>query len=55
VRNSQESQFVLIAAGAVLAYLFLKGQGSESIPAEVIALDESPLTDWAEAETGLSL
>jgi len=40
----------LIAAAAILAYAFLKGQG-QRIVTDVIPLDEPSAVQWAEAES----
>lgn len=45
--------WALIAAGAVLAYVFLRN--GNRIPSEVIPLDEPPLIQWAETQGAMAL
>lgn len=49
VPNLDNGQLALIAAGAILAYVLLKGQGRQ-ILTDVIPLDEPAALQWAETQ-----
>ena len=50
-----KDEFVLIAAGGFLAYLFFCRRGGPHIPADVIPLDEPAVLQWAETHGAMFL